>query len=355
MTARSPRPHVHLLAIALLGGVVLFINASSSDNPLRAQDRDLFTLMRADHPDLLRELDLRPPKWFDRWNTKWQRLPLASLSALDLSGLDLRGLRLSYRPLQHVNLHGSHLEQAEFNCVPMKNVIFEGANLREAQFNYRFCKSAMELKVNLNGADLSRADLHGGRSHKGSCEKPLTIKGNLNGAKFEGATLRCVRLISTSTMTASSPSSPEYAGISFVQSDVEDLELKEGNFVFSNFSYAKLHSLSLDPQVADLRFTTLAHLNCKKDSSGCALLLKPGSGQDDGLVRQRLSLDVRGSQIRSNLQLPNEITQWPALLCDRSSRWYALQKKNAPSNNSANGASFWIMKKKQPTCFALNP
>lgn len=318
---------IHVLLIALLGGVVLFINASSSDNPLRAQDRDLFALLRADHPDLLRGLELRSPAWGP--------LPLARLAAMDLSGLDLRALRISGTALRDVKLKGSHLEQAAFHCVPMQNVDLSGANLREAHFDYSHCGASQLLQAEWNGADLSQANLQGGVLKNGECESHLTLKGNLNGVKFEKATLQCIKLINTAATTPAFPSSPQYAGINFVQSDINHLGLIEGDFVFSDFYRAQLSHLAFAPRRADLRFSTLAELRCPRNSNGCEIKL---DGERN--PNPRLSLNVRGSQIISNLQLPNTTAAWPALLCDPASRFQAM---GASSSAEGKGTGFWIV------------
>lgn len=348
MTAEPTRAPIHLLAMALLSSAVLFINADSSAPPLRTQDRDLFTFLRRDHPDLLRGLDLRPPAW--------HRFPQASLVAVDYSGLDLRGLRLSGRALQHVNLAGSHLETAEFTCVPMRNVSLSGAHLQGAHFDYNKCDSSqLTLTMDLNGADLTKAELRGQKDGE-KCKTPLEIRGNLNGARFQGATLDCVKLMNTSKAlhSSSSPSQPRYAGINFTESKSKDLTLTKGDFVFSNFWKAKLDLLQYNPREADLRFSTLESLTCPQD--GCRIQTTAQPADED-----KLSLNLRGSQINSNLPLPSTTTGWPALLCNQESQWNKQTETVAPKPQTSDSVpvdldrspGFWITKGNTSTCEPL--
>lgn len=334
MTPHTAR--THLLVMALMGGVVVFINTSSGDDPLRAQDRDLLTLLRTDHPNLLRGLDLRAPDW--------ARLPVANLVALDLSGRDLRALRLSRRALKGVSLKGSHMEQAEFTCVAMNGVDLSGANLSQSRFDYTSCDKPMELQLNLNGANLSQAVIKGGSNERGKCATKLTIKGNLNGASFEGATMQCVALQNTTAVTAPSPSSPQYAGINFGGSDLNHLALQSGNFVFSDFYQAQVRHLTLYPKTAHLRYSNLAQLRCQNQAMGCELSLKDGSAAapNQAAADQRLSLNVRGSQIISNLRPPASPSNWPALLCDPASGW-RLAGSPATKAKPPAGSGFWIL------------
>lgn len=346
MTRQTSR--THLLLIGALAGVVMFINASSSDNPLRAQDRDLFALLSAENPKLLRGLDLLSPAWGS--------LLVGDLQTLDLSGQDLRSLRLSKRSLKHVNLRGSHLDQATFQCVPMTNVDLSGAELRQSRFHYSDCSPRVNpLKLQLNGADLSSAVLQGGQLKDNKCQSTLVIEGNLNGAKFEGASLQCVRLINTAAVVPRFPSSPQYAGINFVNSDVSHLELNSGDFVFSNFYRAKLRRLSLDPATADLRFSTLADLQCPKEL--CVFQLEPdSSASSEAAAETRLSLNVRGSRLISNLALAQATNQWPALLCDQDSQWRrSPSDATTPLLELKGGVGFWIQKGGVPTCSGKRP
>lgn len=318
----------HLLLIAGLSSVVVFINASGSERSLRLLDRDLYTVLRGDHPDLLRNLDL-----------SWAQLtPIYNLSAMNLAGEDLRGLRMHGNRLNNLDLSGSHLEQAEFKCVSMKEVVLSGANLKEARFDYSDCPNKT-LRIDLNGADLSSAMLIGGtptpgRDSEPACNKKLTIEGNLNGARFNNATLQCIVLINRPKPTAgngdatpdAAHSRPEYSGINFVNSNVNALTFKEGDFRFSDFYRAKLKLLAFDPKKTLLAFSTLANLQCTDDSQFCRLMQIDSAGERPQPVSDqmpRLSLNLRGSSILSNLPLP-VAGQWPAYLCDKRTRWQAV-------------------------------
>jgi len=360
---------IHSLLMTLMAGVAVFVNATSNDDSLRAQDRDLFTLLRSDTPDVLRGLDLSSPEWLP--------FPSTDLLGIDLSGLDLRALRLSSRALTSVNLDGSHLEQAEFICARMTNVSFAGANLEEARLDYKNCNKygPMVLDVRLNGANLSKAWIEGGNRdpQNRNCSSYLTIQGNLNGARFEGATLECVVLKNTSTSSDLGPLQPSYSGISFVNGKVNGLVLQNGNFLFSDFYRSRLRLLTVGPE-ADLRFSTLADLSCPKDLKFCELFFEFASGPAaNGQVSRKLfSLNVRGSSISSNLPLPSATNDWPALLCNQSSRWELIpedgpNESNSPKTSETTSTtttegkddvpSFWIMNaqtNKPPVCSPLS-
>lgn len=328
----------HLLLLAGLGCLVLCINARGSEPSLRGLDRDLFSLIRADYPDQLRNLDLTRGLW-----------PKLHLSAMNLAGEDLRGLRMSGNRLSDLDLRGSHLEQAEFRCVSMDNVNLAGAKLNEVKFDYAECAGdgRAKLVIDLNGADLSAAELVGGELHLGNpqktCKKMLMIKGNLNGAKFTEAMLQCVTLENASgdekgkrqqgNPIHSTPIPPLYAGINFIKTKVNALTLASGDFRFSDFYQANLQQLTFNPSLASLSFSSLADLQCP-DAQPCMLSQVdkqdaknvPGSRAK---VLDGLSLNLRDSRIRSNLSLPSASAPsrgWPALLCNKKTSWSPYPK-----------------------------
>jgi Pentapeptide repeats (8 copies) len=174
---------LHLSLLGGLGGIVLLVNVASSERPLRSLDRDLFSWLRSDHPDLLRNLDWSSPLW----------RPWLNLKAMDLSGQDMRGLRMTGNTLRDLNLKGSHLENAELTCVTMHNVDLAGAHLHEAKFDYRNCSSSSqpasgnspkggpisaEMKVNLNGAD-RRHGSRSGQLHEPAADRRQSQRGKL--------------------------------------------------------------------------------------------------------------------------------------------------------------------------------
>lgn len=325
----------HLLLLAGLGCLVLCINARGSERSLRGLDRDLFSLIRADYPDQLRNLDLTRGLW-----------PKLHLSAMNLAGEDLRGLRMSGNRLTDLDLRGSHLEQAEFRCVSMDNVDLSGAKLNEVKFDYAECAGDGQAKlvIDLNGADLSAAELVGGELHLGNpqktCKKMLMIKGNLNGAKFTEAMLQCVTLENASgdekgKRQPGNPIPPLYAGINFIKTKVNALTLASGDFRFSDFYQANLQQLTFNPSLASLSFSSLADLQCP-DEQPCMLSQVdkqdgknvPGSRAK---VLDGLSLNLRDSRIRSNLSLPSAPSGgWPALLCNKKTSWGKPDPKFVP-------------------------
>ena len=358
MKFRWPIGLLHLLVMAGLSSVVVFINASGFERPLRVLDRDLHTSMRSDFPDLLRSLDLRPPL----------KIPILNLSFMNLAGEDMRGLRMANNSLRDLDLRGSHLEEAHFQCVRMDRVNLSGADLKDSRFDYASCSADGDsastkdytLNVNLNGADLSSAVLEG-KQHtegmqKGECQRILKIVGNLNGAQFKGATLRCVTLVNQAKrkINPSEQSAPRYAGINFVNSKASTLRLEQGSFRFSDFFSANLELLQFNPGKADLRFSTLAQLQCTTSPQGCQIMQTSqgdssgvGTGVGKSSPPTKLSLNLRGSKVISNLPLPASLG-WPALLCNRESAWRTPTSTKPQQSNVNMG--LWVQKPNTIEC-----
>lgn len=349
-----PTAPSHLLVMVGLSSMVVFINASGFERPLRVLDRDLHTSMRGDFPDLLRSLDLRPPL----------KMPIFNLSVMNLAGEDMRGLRMANNRLHELDLRGSHVEEAHFQCVSMDRVNLSGADLKDSRFDYANCGTDNDsaptkyytLTVNLNGADLSSAILEGKQRTegelKGECQRILRIVGNLNGAQFKGATLRCVTLVNLAKkkINPSEQSAPRYAGINFVNSKASTLTLEQGSFRFSDFFSANLELLQFNPDEADLRFSTLAQLQCTNPSKGCQIMqTKQGNPSTVEQIGSppKLSLNLRGSRVTSNLPLPAS-RGWPALLCNRESAWRTPTPANSQPSNTNMG--LWVQKPNTIEC-----
>lgn len=365
----TPRAFVHALVLVLGGAVTGFINASSADRPLRRYDTSLLPLLQADNPYVLNGVDLRP-------EAMGAPMPLGQLRGQDLSGMDLRKARFSPSGLHSVRLRGTHLAQADFSCIPLTTVDLSGADLRGARFDYSACppsrparpaacpqemdltgsrraNSCFILDVDLVGANLEGALLQGkvkasGGKHIGTgndrCEQWLLIQGRLDGARFGQATLRCVALINRPPPLLQAPSPPgsadgggsqrsappAYAGIRFVRSDLDHVLLLRGNFRFSDFWQARGTHLAVRLDAAQLGFSSLAQWQCP--SGGCQLRVFPTGERARSLAASdRLALNVSGSQIRSDLPLPAEPNEWPALLCDSQTAWPWLPTTQARS------------------------
>lgn len=354
MTAR--RACGHALALALIGAVTVFINASSAERPLRRHDTALLPLLQTDNPYLLNGVDLRP-------EGMGAPFPLGQLRGQDLSGMDLRKALFSRRGLHGLRLRGTHLAQANFSCVPLTAVDLSGADMRETRFDFSDCPSpptaaacprgmelpwgdrppaCFSLEADLVGANLGGALLQGklkpgagGELAKGEiprsdhCRHWLVIRGRLDGARFDGATLRCVALVNLSPAPVDA-GRPAYAGLRFVQSDLDRVLLQEGNFVFSDFWSARVSHLVVNLPAANLRFSSLAQWQCP--SKGCLLqVVQPGERPRPGAAEDPLSLNVSGSRIRSDLPLAAGAGQWPALLCNRDTGWTMLSQASGRS------------------------
>ncbi|MCT0198148.1 pentapeptide repeat-containing protein [Synechococcus sp. CS-1325] len=330
----------------LIGAVTIFINTSSAERPLRRYDKALLPLLQKDNPYLLNGVDLS----FEGMGAP---LPLGQIRREDLSGMDLRKAIFSRHGLHGLHLRGSHLAQANFSCVPLKNVDFSGADLRESRFDFSSCSpplppgnkecpkgikllggtsSCFTLEAHLVGANLSGALLQGKPSDKWKvndkgeipdpCELWLVIQGKLSGARFEQATLRCVALINQSP-SSKGEARPAYAGIRFMQSNLDHLLLESGNFLFSDFWQAQVSHLAVRLPDANLRFSSLAQWQCT--SEGCLLEVISADGQAHShSITDRLSLNVSGSNIRSNLLLAANSNEWPALICNDGTTWTSL-------------------------------
>jgi len=350
----------HAVLLTLIGTLAIFINASSEERPLGRHDNALLPLIRNNQLYLLKGLDLSP-------EGIGPRLPPISLQGQDLSGMDLREARFTPRRLRGIRIRGAHMARADFSCAALEDVDFSGADLSEARFDFSDCGGSKQsrecsdsdevkidscslLQVNLKGANLSRSLLQGkmGGTAESNfpessqfCKHWLVIKGDLDGARFSDATLRCVLLINDMSETSAissredqqavnAPASPDYAGISFVHSTLENVILGRGNFVFSEFWQARVVRMWVNLPSVDLRFTSLAKLQCPPE--GCELLI-PTLPADNNL-----SLSVRGSHIRSNMWLSNSTRGWPALLCDRETKWIQMiEPKGEVPCNTASG------------------
>lgn len=364
----TSRAFVHALVLVLGGAVTVYINASSADRPLRRHDTALLPLLQTDNPYVLNGVDLRP-------EAMGAPLPLGQLRGQDLSGMDLRKARFSRRGLHSVRLRGAHLTQADFSCVPLTRVDLSGADLRGARFDYSACPpsrsarlaacpqemnptgsrpdSCFTLDADLVGANLEGALLQGKPKASGGnapsdandrCEQWLLIRGRLDGARFDQATLRCVALINKPPPPLQAANRagaedgggsrrappPPYAGIRFVRSDLDHLLLLRGNFRFSDFWQARGTHLAVRLDAAHLGFSSLAQWQCPSD--GCRLRVFPTGEQARPLAASdRLSLNVSGSPIRSDLPLPDGPNEWPVLLCDSHTAWTWLPTPQARS------------------------
>ncbi|MCT0211967.1 MULTISPECIES: pentapeptide repeat-containing protein [unclassified Synechococcus] len=353
----------HTLGLMLIGAVTIYINGSSVEQPLRGYDKALLPFLQKDNPYLLNGMDLS-------LEGMGAPLPLGQIRGEDLSGMDLRKAMFSHHGLHGLRLRGSHLSQANFSCVPLKNVDFSGADLHESRFDFSSCQSQLPpldkkcpegikllggtsscfiLKADLVGANLSGALLQGKLSKwkvntkgeipktdpflqgklsdkwkvntKGEipksnpCEQWLVIQGKLDGARFERATLRCVALINQSP-SPKGAGRQAYAGISFIQTNLDHLLLESGNFLFSDFWQAQVSHLAVRLPAANLRFSSLAELQ-QCPTEGCLLEVIPaGPLASFYAIKNRLSLNVMGSRIHSNLPLAASSSEWPALMCN---------------------------------------
>ncbi len=394
----------HAILLTLIGTLAIFINASSEERPLGRHRNALLPLLRDNHPYLLKGLDLNP----EGIGLDAKLLPI-SLQGQDLSGMDLREARFTPSRLKGIELQGAHLARADFSCVALEEVDFAGADLSEARFDFSECNKQKPndrcreidtlqgspcsiIWINLKGANLSRSLLQGKPLTQGEvkfenvqptestrfCDHWLVIQGNLEGASFSDATLRCVVLINEIPEPSSKPTGavqhadnvltpPEYAGIKFVKSNLENVILLSGNFVFSDFWEARVVRMWVNLTSADLRFTSLGKLNCPKN--GCELWNTPQKSKflrgnfvfsdfwKAGIVRMwvsmpsvalhstfqakilcppngcelwlpplqsshsRLSLNVRGSHIGSDIRPRTSDEERPALLCDGETEW----------------------------------
>ncbi len=178
------------------------------------------------------------------------------------------------------------------------------------------------------------------------CDRWLVIQGNLDGADFSDATLRCVVLINEMPRPSSKligavqhadngPTPPEYAGIKFVKSNLENVILLSGNFVFSDFWEARVVRMWVNLPSVDLSFSSLGKLQCSP--KGCEIMvLFPNNNFS------HLSLSARGSRIRSNMKLSNFTTNQPALLCDNQTEWMMDPASEPGMDVTCNDATMFL-------------
>jgi uncharacterized protein YjbI with pentapeptide repeats len=128
----------------------------------------------------------------DRFRAAWdeeRRATIANLTALNLSGRDLRRADLSAASLVGADLRGARLDAADLRrarleAVSLQEARMEGAELREARLERANLRDAHLMGTNLSSARLEGAELRSAR---------MTLS-DLGGARMEGADLRETQL-----------------------------------------------------------------------------------------------------------------------------------------------------------------
>lgn len=329
----------------LIAVFLVIVNSIGRSAFFRSLDISLIHWLLEFHPFALRGLS--PPKlvtlslspasqipgvkilemvWIDK--ALRQKL-LFHLEDYDLSGQDLSEVDFSYADLKKVNLAGSRLNSAIFDCAEIGSagagpqggaLNLKGAKLQHASFDYRKCIGDRENKtiyVDFPGADLTGARITGhmkGVGPRATCEGKLLIEGNLTGAKFTSAFLNCVELKNTARSSQSKRGGSEgddgdkrrfglpHAGISFRSAWLKDVTLDSGNFVFSDFDHARILLLVVNTdktgQPAETNYSSFTNIRCQLkplEPQNCLLINRAGGNPP------ALHLNFSSSTITTNL------------------------------------------------------
>ncbi len=183
------------------------------------------------------------PKGYERWKllTRWSKAPV------DLSGSDLRGLKLKSAWFFHLNLDGADLRQVEFTHVSLYCILtrvhLDGAQLEECSFEGLLdCRlvGANLRKARFFDAILERTDFTGANLEEAALEKARTSKVIFQGANLKRVSARKANLAGANLAEAD-----------LTRADFQDCDLAGANLNQANLTETDLFQANL--KGADLR------------------------------------------------------------------------------------------------------
>jgi uncharacterized protein YjbI with pentapeptide repeats len=172
--------------------------------------------------------------------TRWRLLTRWSHAAVDLSGMDLRGLKLEGNYFFNIKLDGTDLRQAEFTRVslycPVSGVRFDGAQLSECSFkglidcrlvdanlqNASFYHAALE-RTDFTGANLEEARLHGAQTSAVSFQRANLKRAWIGEVRLVGANL------AEADLTRANLTKSDLAGASLNHANLTEADLFQAN------------------------------------------------------------------------------------------------------------------------------
>ena len=162
-----------------------------------------------------------------------------NLNGFDLSNANLLGADLCCASLEGANLENADLIEADLSYANLKNANLKGAFLNKASLRHANLENANLSKTNLKRTDLRYADL---------------ILANLNSSRAEYADLGCADLRQADLEEADlRRSNLEYADLKYanlgcaylVNANLEHAELKNANLSQANLMHASLRDANL--------------------------------------------------------------------------------------------------------------
>ncbi|WP_437682672.1 DUF2169 family type VI secretion system accessory protein [Sorangium sp. So ce131] len=114
----------------------------------------------------------------------------ADLTACDLSGADLSGAVLARARLERATLSGARLVEANLGEAELAGASFEGARLSRANLHRARLAGALLSGADLEGADLYETSLAGADLRGVAADDVLFFRVDLAGVRFAGAKLR---------------------------------------------------------------------------------------------------------------------------------------------------------------------
>lgn len=153
------------------------------------------------------------------WKITGAKLPGTNLKGADLSGAILQHADLRFAYFKGANLDSTSLEFANLSNSNLKNTSIKGANLQNSLLEYANLKGADLYDANLSFANLKGAKLNGTRLEFANLSNSNLSRANLKGANLWGATLLDADL-----------SSANLTGANLRFADFKGANLKGANF-----------------------------------------------------------------------------------------------------------------------------
>jgi uncharacterized protein YjbI with pentapeptide repeats len=175
-----------------------------------------------------------------------------NLSGKDLHGIDLHGITMIGTNLQRVNFDGAHLSDIRFTGVDLDDANLNNADLRNAHFVGTSLRGTTFLKANLDGAtftgvSLQRSNIIDG-DHRGMIR---TCTGcNLEGVDLSSADLRSIRFVGANFRDAKFVKSDlrdaNLVGANLRSANLDSVQLSGANLVGANMRGASVHGAAFD-------------------------------------------------------------------------------------------------------------
>lgn len=196
---------------------------------------------------------------------------------IDLSQLDLSGIRLNEASLWYAHLEGTNLSGAKLERATLRGAHLEGADLSGANADGADLQGA-----HLEGANLSKAQLKKAELLNTNLSKAILPEAHLEGAELEEAHLEWANL-SDAYLKKAYLMRAYLEGANLSGAHLEGAFLENADLVRANLSDANLEEANLER--CDLRGATLHRTNLKRANLRYADL----RGPETNLIKANLS------------------------------------------------------------------